>query len=427
MKCISAEWKSADEAVAWRKQFFGRLFPAQNIPAESYDSPHMLSQFAFAGAGCLHTRKVTKDLPFLPEEAEYVSDCLEMGNFEVRDGFQRYGAAAYFDKDQRILGIYTVQNGEYIEAPNIMTPEWKHATMVWKNTMLAQVTIVDHMGKVHLMEANTLVKATRSHLSRTHPFRALCKLFTFRTITINMNAFKNLYSHKGFIERIWAFEGDEVQNLIAGFKDDYKFCTLPENIPKCMQDVENYPVNKDIPRFWKVMRDFVHDYLMEIYLHNPQNLWDDKEMQSCLQEIAEGLNLNKETDLASFDQVVDLFASLFSTATGFHEHVGHMVDYWARPDVAGTTLREGKEIDSIQTYSMLSALACATGMRTPKLIGNWEHLLSRDMFATKTIPVLRKFQRELIQLSEQIDRENKDRTFQLQSFNPRVMECSVSL
>ena len=46
---------------------------------------------------------------------------------------------------------------------------------------IALVTIVDHLGKAHLIESNALVSATRStHLSPRHPFRVFAKIFTYR-------------------------------------------------------------------------------------------------------------------------------------------------------------------------------------------------------------------------------------------------------
>jgi hypothetical protein len=113
--------------------------------------------------------------------------------------------------------------------------------------------------------------------------------------------------------------------------------------------------------------------------------------------------------------------------TAYHEHVGQISDYFFKPDFVGTTLREGKDMDSIQTYLLLCALTCATGMRCPALLGNWEHLLQLDIFAHRTVPILRVFQAELIKLEDSITEKNQQRRFPLQSFNPKVLESSVSL
>jgi hypothetical protein len=96
--------------------------------------------------------------------------------------------------------------------------------------------------------------------------------------------------------------------------------------------------------------------------------------------------------------------------TAYHERVGQVSDYFCRPDFVGTTLRVGKEMDPIQTYLMLCALTCSPGIRVPALLGNWEHLLQMDIFAHKTVPILRELQAELNKLADSLDyRENQRR------------------
>ena len=76
-------------------------------------------------------------------------------------------------------------------------------------------------------------------------------------------------------------------------------------------------------------------------------------------------------------------------------------------------------------------LRSSTGLRMPRLMGNWEHLLSRNRFADQTIPVMREFQKNLKQLSDDIEARNRDREsttgFTMESFDPVNMESSVSV
>ena len=108
------------------------------------------------------------------------------------------------------------------------------------------------------------------------------------------------------MERIWAFDGDDLQAILNSLKDGYTFCTLPENIPMSMRDVdpEAYPANADVPRFWSLMRKFVRDYLLAIYLNDPQNLFNDVEMQAFFDDLAGRLKIDREKALGSFDGVV---------------------------------------------------------------------------------------------------------------------------
>jgi hypothetical protein len=125
-------------------------------------------------------------------------------------------------------------------------------------------------------------------------------------VAMNVNAFKVLYGEKGFVERIWAFEGDALVEIMEGVKDDYEFCLLPDNIPVSMRNIDPkvYPANDDAQRYWEIMHKFVFNYMMAIYQNNPKNLDDDEEMQSCLEDLAERLKLNKDENLSKFGDVV---------------------------------------------------------------------------------------------------------------------------
>jgi hypothetical protein len=64
----------------------------------------------------------------------------------VRKPFERYGAAAYFDKNFKIIAIYwshvprLVKKGEQL---------CKHAKYVWRSSFFAYVTMRDHLIVTH--------------------------------------------------------------------------------------------------------------------------------------------------------------------------------------------------------------------------------------------------------------------------------------
>jgi len=175
------------------------------------------------------------------------------------------------------------------------------------------------------------------------------------------------------------------------------------------------------------MRRFVYNFFSVIYSNDDERMLDDEQLSECLADLARRLKLDRDRDFRTLHSVTDVFASLFCTVTGFHEHVGHVSDYFWSPDMVGTTIRDGKDMDSIQSYCLLVSLTASTGLRVPALLSNWEHLLQRDGFSSQTVPVLRQFMDELRQLSEDISKANLSRRFPMQTFNPRVLEGSVSV
>lgn len=68
----------------------------------------------------------------------------------------------------------------------------------------------------------------------------------------------------------------------------------------------------------------------------------------------------------------------------------------------------------------------------PRLMGNWEHLLSRNRYADESVALMREFQKDLEKLSLDIGERNKkreqDETLSpMTYFDPVHLESSVSV
>ena len=335
------EWESPEEAIGWRMKWFGSNFPPVNVDFSSCKAVEdMVSQMAFAGICCLHTRTV-KSFPRdslisknKRDGAVYVNDNTYLGSFRVRRGYQRYGAAAYFDSECNLLGIYTCCDGTYQSKPasgggdkdNLEKDyysKWRHAMWVWRVSAMALVTVADHLANVHMMQANALVFSTRDNLPIRHPLRAFLKIFTYRTVGINFKAYRTLMLRKGVVNRNWAFEDDDLQELVFTVPSNFKK-KFPNNIPESMRTVPGslYPMNEDVPKFWEIVRELVHDFLCVIYdapekvqettkeedgrehRRMQRNMDNDQGLQGFLQGLASGLGMLQSRDLSSFDDVV---------------------------------------------------------------------------------------------------------------------------
>jgi hypothetical protein len=332
------EWESREEAIGWRMKWFNSNFPPVNTNYSSYKSvSKMVSHLAFAGMCSLHTEKIAS----LPEtslarkkcqstKAVYVNDNTVLGSYRVRRGYQRYGAAAYFDRDFHLIGVYTCCDGRYYHRPSRLAyvaeeagidlnfeveefDEWRHALWVWRVSALALVTVADHLVNVHMIAANAMVSTSRTYLPIDHPLRAFLKIFTYRTISINSKAFLTLTMPKGVINRNWAFEDDDLQKLLETTP-----CTFKKNfrdyIPASMRDVKEYPANQDLVVFCDAVTELVRDFLAIVYdspgtgeLERSQlmrNMKNDKDLQAFLEALAGQLGLAKSTDLSTFGDIV---------------------------------------------------------------------------------------------------------------------------
>jgi hypothetical protein len=338
------EWNSPEEAIGWRNDWFSANFPPVNTDYTGAISvSKMVAEIAFSGIGCLHTQTFDSLPPSSVvremcknDNVAYVNDNTALGAFRVRRGYERYGAAAYFDAQFRLVGIYTHSSKRYYPCPgslfsllsqnngtdddnvemDLETPElseFRHAMWVWRVSTLALVTVADHLVNVHMIAANSLVTASRIHLPIDHPLRSLLKMFTFRTIAINSKAYRTLIRRKGVVTRNWAFEEDELQNLLEGTPNTFKK-NFKEYIPESMRNVKEFPANQDLTEFCDVVTNFVKKFLLIVYGSSQdeatesrqlkRNMDNDPALQAFLAELAKGLDIVQSRDLSSFNDIV---------------------------------------------------------------------------------------------------------------------------
>lgn len=414
----------------------------------------------------LHT--ATLRHPLL-KSARYVNDMIALSLFAVRPPFERYDAAAYFDRQRRLIGIYLSHRNELITPARRsqgFDRDWTFAKHVWRSSVLAEVTMRDHLLITHFIEANTLTTVSRQHLPAAHPLRVFLKPFTYRTVTINHSAATSLVSPGGLCHRIWGFEYDEFVKLCDYVIAHYRFRPMPDWIHETMKMeanqqstdtdddeqsdwVEHYPIAEDLPAFWQVVRDYVRRFFEIEY--GPESVTEDTFQRSFMTvpcerrfiaELCKPLGLD---GIPSRDHLIDVIAQLICSCTGIHEHVGHVSDYLYDPSFIGTKLRRDlpSMLPSVQNYSLMLALTVLTAMKMPGLMEDWSHLIphmvtdSRDGQVTSItteeqvkshLDNYHLFKHQLSELMERIEQRHlSSDIFPFQSFNPSFMECSVSV
>jgi len=484
---LELQFNSTDDMIAWRRIHFPSM-PPPNNPFWYGDSDELMSYFAFFGLACHHTRKVNKDQELnsdkkhisnfkshmynvsqtIMKDAYYVNDMTSLSLFSVRPPFERYGAAAYFDRDRRLIGIYLSERGEFITpVRQVSGPDnyWNYAKYMWRSSALAFVTIQDHLLVTHFIEANTLVNKTRQYLPATHPLRIFLKPFTYRTATINNSASTSLINEGGLCHRIWGFEHDEFLKVCDFVIAQYRFRITPDWIDDSMKLENNkdssdwasiYPIADDLPAYWKIVRDYVRRFFDIEYGKEESSKNDDKYNSSSrsafmdepcerrfIAEVCKPLGLNGIPDR---DRLIDVLTQLICACTGIHEHVGHVGDYLYDPTFIGTKLRRDLAfvLPSVQNYSLMLVLTVLTAMKMPGLIEDWTHLIPRsttDDNREKCPSTITSedevkshldnyylFKNQLSERAKKIDQRHKNQdAFPFQSFNPRLMECSVSV
>lgn len=480
---LELQFNSTDDMIAWRRTHFPSM-PPPNNPFWHGDSDDLMSYFAFFGLACHHTRKLASNdqnirshmyniSHKIKNSAYYVNDVTSLSLFSVRHPFERYGAAAYFDSERRLIGIYLSDRREFVTPiHNFSAPDnyWNYAKYMWRSSALAFVTMQDHLLVTHFIESNTLVNKSRKFLPASHPLRIFLKPFTYRTATINHSAATSLINEGGLCHRIWAFEHDEFLKVCDFVIAQYRFRTMPDWIDDSMKLENNrknnsedtsdwaniYPIAEDLPAYWKIVRDYVRRFFdveygredssntNSEYGTNPRSAFMDEPCERrFIDELCKPLGLS---GITTRDMLIDVITQLICACTGIHEHVGHVGDYLLDPTFIGTKLRRDQSsvLPSVQNYSLMLVLTTLTAMKMPGLMEDWTHLIPRsptdnrdgcplttiltDEDVKSHLDNYYLFKYQLSERAKKIDQRHKSQTaFPFQSFNPRLMECSVSV
>ena len=171
---------------------------------------------------------------------------------------------------------------------------------------------------------------------------------------------------------------------------------------------------------------------MSIFYLNKNNLNNDLELIEFwdyfkIKEASVKINLPQ----LNYDNLVNFLTYIIFNLTGWHEMVGSIVEYLVNPSFLAAKLVSGHDVADVETFYLSLSLIGATGKQMPKLINDWSHIhnyLQKDKTKyNKVKKVLNNFINELTDLSDKIDKLNSSREIAFNSFNPKYLECSVSL
>jgi hypothetical protein len=291
------------------------------------------------------------------------------------------------------------------------------------------VTLVDHLLICHLTEANALATATPT-LPAAHPLRGFLKPFTYNTITVNAKAAASLINRGGLVHRIWAYDYDQILKACQLFFGSYKLRLLPDFVHPSMRDpavIDDavFPFRRDANEFWKVVTQYVSDFL-KIHYPQQESIFDDPNINAFIAQLRSVLG---ELNINTFDDFVNVVSQLIANVTGIHEHVGQISQYCIDPTYIGCKLESGKEIQNVQTFTQLLCLTVMTGLNMPWLNDDWSHLILKDQpHYQENLHVYRQFKKNLITLQQDINNRNAtERKYPFHSFNPEKLETSVSV
>ena len=108
-----------------------------------FEKDETISEMAFYGIGQNYLKKVSGE----GKETIYDVDTTILSTLEVREGYEKYGANAFFDEEKKLLEIFVSSLGKTVKPGEA---EWKHAKWVWRSSLVFLVTAGDHLCQVNL-------------------------------------------------------------------------------------------------------------------------------------------------------------------------------------------------------------------------------------------------------------------------------------
>lgn len=411
-------WPSSTEAVEQIEIQYGDVLPKPNVRWEDTTSDHAMSLLTFQGLGAHRLERIEDD-----PDAAYRVDLSWMIAFPVREGFERYGACAFFDRNRQLVRIYTAHNDK-THYPSDNT--WEAAKWCWRCSLFAGVTVADHLGSVHYLTANLLVTATREQLPTEHPFRRLLTPFIYGTVDVNRDAYMLLSREQGLVHRTFAFTYNGVVRCLLKGVESVRLQTFPETLAAAGTDSlgEQFPYAMDGLALYEILEKYVRDYFA---IYFPENTAvEDPSIRhwwSALIKQAPNLSLKP---LQTAEQLIRVTTHFMFTVTGLHGQVGDVIAYTRDPAFVGAKIKEGHTIGDVQSTVQLINLTVTTGLVQPAMIGDYRHTLP-DKDKDQALLVFETYQQALKQLARDIDKRNLTREQPFQTFNPRTLNSSVSI
>ncbi|KAF0719670.1 hypothetical protein As57867_000883, partial [Aphanomyces stellatus] len=194
-------WKADENKEGYVMTKVGKMWPKVHVFWNQRYSDYALKLFVFNGIGSHLVEKLPKQEK---DGSYYVVKLNFMDQLEVRPGFAKYGADAYFSSYGEIVKI--VRQGQtYTPSLAWSNPDkWEYLKMTFRGSLITKITAIDHLMGLHMTVGNYFTTASREQLAPDHPLRRLLKPFTFRAVAINRAASRSLMWSKAYMHRALA-------------------------------------------------------------------------------------------------------------------------------------------------------------------------------------------------------------------------------
>eukprot|EP01012_Entosiphon_sulcatum_P024015 TRINITY_DN2917_c0_g1_i1.p1 TRINITY_DN2917_c0_g1~~TRINITY_DN2917_c0_g1_i1.p1 ORF type:complete len:861 (-),score=117.67 TRINITY_DN2917_c0_g1_i1:162-2744(-) len=374
-----------------------------------------------------HTKQAASTL-----NAAYVVDWTYMSAFEVRSGFDRFGAALFLLLDGAPAGILLGIPPNHTTYSLVLPGEkdWEYAKFAWRSTTVLGVTVSDHLTGVHLMAANLLSTASREHLPETHPIRRFLTPFTYHSIQVNYGVAQVL-DELGMVHRAAALSSVGILKAMH-----YSFLTVDRyfNIATTLRDSgwqssanpQLCSFAQDFLDYTQVVSKFAEKFV-RIHYPTDADVSNNAELQAFAKHLPAHNRHPPPMDIKTIAQLRDLLTNFVVLVTAGHHLVGNVAEYLVDPRFATTKLRRGITVSDQQTTIQALLIVVLTDLQ-PKLINDWGFMFELEGPGwPASCKAMAEFQSDLLAFSDTVRERNLGRRFPTVAVDPRLMESSVAM
>ncbi|OQR84819.1 hypothetical protein ACHHYP_12774 [Achlya hypogyna] len=410
---FNAKWVPGEDMERYVLSKVGHMWPRVNVHWNDRYSDRALELLAFNGLG----QHLLQKLPEAHSDGSYYGIELDfMQVLEVRPGYAKYGASAYFNQKGKVTKI--------IRAGVTSHPgdkDWEYFKLAFRGSLQTKVTAVDHLLGIHATVANIMVIANREQLPPTHPLRRLIKPFTFRSVAINYGAGRALFWPKGMLQRAYALTSNGMKQTWEYGLSHFKYETFPERRARQNIDTTTLPFHEDGMDYWNIVRTFVNDYL-DLYFKTDANVGGDANVVQFWGFLRSKLPADAMREL-TLENLKDFVAHFIFLVSSMHNHLGTIAEYVSDPAFCPSAWVEGELAGRPGTAVRLALIMTATGFTQPAITEDFSHVMLDD--AAKK--VAKQFTKAVTEQIAVVDARNASRVQPFQSFNPKTMEMAVSI
>jgi hypothetical protein len=371
--------------------------------------------------------------PEYSQYGPYMVDLTFAADLEIRDPemFKKYGARIHFDKNQMVSAIYD-SDTEKLVFPG--DSDWVAAKMQAKVTGVTICTVREHLAQTHLMVANDSSREVVLQLHLEHPIRRLLSIFMYNTVSVNQNASGALVPKRSVIHRAMAL--DYKNGVLPLFENSRETSVAYQPFPdrkiknsalkSLTEDAKSgFPYYNEGCEYYEIARSMVREWL-----ENAGDEASDEYALAFYKAMKETTN-NQKYKLPGYspENMVDLVTTIIWTVTGYHEIIGHVADYFDRPDKTGFRLtKKNPTTIDIQSSILGAVIAASTAIPAPKLLAEYPNYIG----VGENVPawernVWSKFVGEMELQAKKVQGNDRKRDFEFKYCDPSLFECSVSV